>query len=95
MEKTIQKKLLIDNIDYAFANARTWCSGRENSSFQLMINTKTAEIWADYFIGKNTKTYDTNSIKKLNTPYNYPHIMLARYAKKAINLLQQAEWNII
>lgn len=95
MEKNIRKSLLIDNIDHAFVNARSWCSAHENSSFQLMINTETAEIWADYFISKNAKIYDTNSIKKLNTPYNYPHIMLARYAKKAINLLQQAEWNII
>lgn len=87
--KQITRTQIEKAVKAAEKEAHAWCRGDERRSYQIMIDTDDAEIWADTFIDCNSwKQYRSDSICSLDVMAD------GGITGDAIMLLEIAGWEI-
>lgn len=87
--KQIERSQIEKAVKAAEKEARAWCKGDSRRSYQIMIDTDDAEIWADTFVDCNSwKQYRSYTIRSLDEMAPGGHI------GDAIHQLEVAGWEI-
>lgn len=88
--KQIMRSQIEKAVKAAEKEARAWCKGDWRRSYQIMIDTDDAEIWADTFVDCNSwKRYQSDSICSLDAMADGGRI------GDAIHQLTVSGWEII
>lgn len=67
MKKEISKSQIEKAVKASEKESRAWCRGDNRRSYQIMIDTDDAEIWADTYIDCNSwKQYRSDTIYSLD-----------------------------
>lgn len=88
--KQIERSQIEKAVKAAEKEARAWCKGDSRRSYQIMIDTDDAEIWADTFVDCNSwNQYRSDSIISLDV------MAPGGRVGDALHQLTAAGWEII